>query len=82
VMTNGEESQTFKTRKGLWQGDPLSPLLFNLVADVLNRMLARASREGLMSGLHGEFRPGGFYPSNMQMIPCCSLLLTMNLLGI
>jgi hypothetical protein len=59
VMANGEESQTFKTGKGLRQGDILSPLLFNLVADALNRMLAKASRDGLVSGLLEEFRPGG-----------------------
>jgi hypothetical protein len=29
VMANGEESNTFKTRKGLRQGDPLSP--FSLI---------------------------------------------------
>jgi hypothetical protein len=57
VMANGEESQTFKTGKGLRQGDILSPLLFNLVADALNRMLAKASRDGLVSGLLEEFRP-------------------------
>jgi hypothetical protein len=59
VMANGEESQTFKTGKGLRQGDILSPLLFNLVADALNRMLAKASRDGLVSGLLEEFRPWG-----------------------
>jgi hypothetical protein len=53
VMANDEESQTFKTGKGLRQGDHVSPLLLNLVDDVLNRMLARAAREGLVSGLLG-----------------------------
>jgi hypothetical protein len=39
VMANGEESTTFKTGKGLRQGDHLSPLLFNLVGGVLTSML-------------------------------------------
>lgn len=40
----------------LWQfqrievGDPLSHLLFLLVAEVLGRMLARAAKNGLMEG--------------------------------
>jgi hypothetical protein len=58
VMANEEEMGcTFKT----WveAGGPLSPLPFNLVADVLNRMLAKVSREELVSGLLGEFRLGG-----------------------
>jgi hypothetical protein len=58
VLTNGEESNTFKTGKGLRQGDPLSPLLFNFVGDVLNRMLWKAAR-GLIAGLLQQFRPGG-----------------------
>jgi hypothetical protein len=44
VLANGEESNTFKTSKGLRQGDPLSPLLFNLVANVLTKMLDKASK--------------------------------------
>jgi hypothetical protein len=47
VLANGEESPTFKTGKGLRQGDPLSPLLFNIVADVLTKMLDKAARKGL-----------------------------------
>jgi hypothetical protein len=58
-LANGEESSTFKTGKGLRQGDALSLLLFNLVADVLTKMLAKASREDLVTGLLEQFRPGG-----------------------
>jgi hypothetical protein len=59
VLANGEEINPFKTGKGLRQGDPLSPFLFNFVGDVLTRMLAKASQKGLISGLLGGFRPGG-----------------------
>jgi hypothetical protein len=58
VMANGEESTTFKTGKGLRQGDPLSPLLFNLVGDVLTRMLKKASKKGYIKGILESFRPG------------------------
>jgi hypothetical protein len=59
VVVNGEESPTFKTDKGLRQGDPLSPLLLNLVADVLTRMLAEASLRGMVVGSLERFRPRG-----------------------
>ncbi|RVX13545.1 Transposon TX1 uncharacterized 149 kDa protein [Vitis vinifera] len=36
--------------KGLRQGDPLSPFLFTLVADVLSRMLMRAEERNMMEG--------------------------------
>lgn len=43
VSLNGEDSGFFKTGKGLRQGDPISPLLFNLVGDVLTRMLCKGA---------------------------------------
>lgn len=52
VKVNGCESDFFITSKGLRQGDPLSPLLFNLVVDVLSKMLAKATTGGLISGLY------------------------------
>lgn len=50
VCLNGEESSFFKTGKGLWKGDPLSPLLFNLVSDVLIKMLLKGASLGLVKG--------------------------------
>jgi hypothetical protein len=37
------------------QGDPLSPLLFNLVADALSAMLFRASSAGVIQSLVPPF---------------------------
>lgn len=58
-MINGEDSSYFKTGKGLRQGDPLSPFLFNLVGDGLSKMLAKATSKGLVRGLLEEFKMGG-----------------------
>jgi len=57
VNLNGEESSFFSPGKGLRQGDPISPLLFNLVVDALNRMLEKAARGGLINGLLTDFTP-------------------------
>lgn len=58
-MVNGEESAYFKPGKGLRQGDPLSPFLFNLVGDSLSKMLMKAVNKGLVRGLLENFKEGG-----------------------
>lgn len=59
VTFNGEDSSFFKTGKGLRQGDPISPILFNLVGDVLTRILEKAASSGLIKGLLSEYKPEG-----------------------
>lgn len=59
VNINGEVGEFFKTQKGLRQGDPLSPLLFNLVADALSELLTLAKEVGHLEGLVPELILGG-----------------------
>jgi hypothetical protein len=51
ILINGGPRIFFKTFKGLRQGDPLSPLLFNLVGDTLSVMLDRAKNSVAIRGL-------------------------------
>ncbi|RVW15777.1 LINE-1 retrotransposable element ORF2 protein [Vitis vinifera] len=50
ILVNGNAKGWVKASRGLRQGDPLSPFLFTLVADVLSRMLFRAEETGLTEG--------------------------------
>jgi len=58
IDLNGERGPFFLSL-GLRQGDPLSPVLFYLVVDVLFALLCRASREGLLTGLVPHIVEGG-----------------------
>lgn len=54
---NGKIGRDIHCSRGLRQGDPLSPLIFTLVADGLNKMMEKATSRGLISGL-GEHNKG------------------------
>ena len=51
IMLNGEPGLSISHQRGLRQGDPLSPMLFILVMDVLNSLFLKAEAEGLLSPL-------------------------------
>jgi Reverse transcriptase (RNA-dependent DNA polymerase) len=42
INFNGHPDHFYKCKKRLWQGNPISPLLFNFVADILYRILSKA----------------------------------------
>ena len=51
VLLNGIPGETLFHRRGLRQGDPLSPMLFILVMDVFNSIVKKANDEGLLQPL-------------------------------
>jgi hypothetical protein len=59
VKINNSRGSYFKSRKGVRLGDPLSPLLFNLAADCLTKMVQTAQRNGLIKGIMNDIIPSG-----------------------
>jgi hypothetical protein len=51
INVNGERTPFFRTFQGLRQGDPLSPLVFNLVAETLASMMMKASKQRKLRGV-------------------------------
>jgi hypothetical protein len=59
VKINGVVGPYFQSHKGVQQGDPLSLLLFNIVADCLTKMILRAQDNGLITRLSENLIPKG-----------------------
>jgi hypothetical protein len=51
IKINNQVGPNFQTKKELRQGDPLSPLLFNIVVDMLAILIKRPKMEGQIDGL-------------------------------
>jgi hypothetical protein len=59
IKVNDDIGPYFQTKKGLRQGDPLSPILFNIVVDMLAIMIERAKSDGQFEGVIPHLVDGG-----------------------
>ena len=50
ILVNGSPSSEFIPQRGIRQGDPLAPLLFNVVVDGLNGLLREATEKNMFQG--------------------------------
>jgi len=60
VILNGSPGRRICHVRGLWQGDPLSPLLFVLVMEGLNALLRVAESRRLLTPLHHKIKERTF----------------------
>jgi len=52
TMVSGDDvGSYFQTKHGLRQGDPMSPILFNIVTDMLALLINRAKNDGQIRGV-------------------------------
>ena len=72
VLINGEHSDLFGASQGLWQGDPLSPYLFLLLAEGLGRLIKKNVERGSLQG----WQWGGILPmqSHLQFVDDTALM--------
>jgi hypothetical protein len=59
VKVNNKIGPYIKSFKGVRQGDPLSLILFNFVADCLTRLIRKAQENNLITGLISHIIPKG-----------------------
>ena len=51
IKINDDIGHFFQTKKGLRQGDPMSPILFNIMVDMLSILIKRAKNDGQIKGV-------------------------------
>ena len=59
IPINGEVGSFFCNKRGVRQGEPLSPLLFNFVVDAMDVLLNKTKEYGHIVGIVPHFIPGG-----------------------
>jgi hypothetical protein len=68
IKVNDNVGRYFQIYKNLREGDPLSPMLLNIVADMLGVIIERANVDGLIEGVIPHLVDGGFSILNIPMI--------------
>jgi hypothetical protein len=59
IRVNDDTGRYFQRRKGLRQADPLSPMLFNIMVDILAILIERAKSNGHIEGVIPHLVDGG-----------------------
>jgi hypothetical protein len=59
IRVNDHTGHYFQIRKGLRQGDPLSPMLFNILVDMLAILIKHAKSDGQIEGVIPHLIDGG-----------------------
>lgn len=73
VLVNGSSTNEFTPTRGVRQGDPLSPLLFNIVGQILHHLIVTAKLQGKFKGI--EIGPGGNTYTDLQFADDTLLLI-------
>lgn len=68
ILINGSLKEEFNLERGLRQGDPLSPSLFNIVVEVFHLLIENAKNKGLIEGIKLRNHMKVFHIYNLLMI--------------
>ncbi|KAK3224602.1 hypothetical protein Dsin_004464 [Dipteronia sinensis] len=77
VLVNGSPTEEFSLERGLRQGDPLSPFLFNIVIEALNCLFKKALGLKMLSG--AVFDRNSVHMSHLQFTDDTILFLEPNM---
>jgi mannosylglycoprotein endo-beta-mannosidase len=80
ITVNGEVGNYFRNGRGVRQGDPLSPLLFDFAVEALAAILQAASRAGHIAGLVPHLVEGGI--THLQYADDTIIMLQPDALGL
>jgi hypothetical protein len=76
ISINGEVDPYFRNKRGVRQGDPISPLLFDLVVDALALILSKTNAAGHIKGVISHLLPGGI--THLQYADDTMILIKKN----